>query len=112
MTAREYYNRYHNLFFNDLKAQPNGLQPVDCACIHIVCDVYGAVQTVLDAFIKEYTHILNVRNVFNPRDKKLVLHEQNDKWNELCNIFEWKHGFSPLEPNLFLSYHEGGSIFL
>lgn len=87
MKAKEYFEKYEQPIFEDYRE-----------------NALTGISNLLKEMMKETGDILSKRGVKQSKAAVAVIKEQNDKWNSICNMFEKKHGVSPLLRDGFKNY--------
>lgn len=88
MTAKEYFKKYEQRI----------MSTTDDA------DYTKAASEIMLDMIKESKEILDLRHIKTDAGLISVIKELNQKWNAICNLFEKKHGVSPLIRNGYKKY--------
>lgn len=65
---------------------------------------FDELTNLVRAFLKEMQTIIADRRIHSDRGAVSVIKEQNAKWNALSDIFEKKHGVTPLKRNGFYEF--------
>lgn len=96
MNALDYYNKYVGYFFLE-----NIRLPVSEFIVMIMISDFNSEARALATA----THIATADEVI------AIFNAQNEKWVEMCKIFEQKHGFSPVKEGAFWAEKDKQSFY-